>query len=139
MTKLLIAFHNFVNVSKNYYIFILMVNFSINDSLEIWSKFKQFKLTFVWKHPYRVVTNGCAEARISASFSVIVKDTLPQLIMLAFLKALMATSWSWPSGAFLLASTTLPNPPSPKIRTGCKQSIDSLWPLFVWPETQPFA
>jgi hypothetical protein len=33
MMKLLVTSHNFENMPKNYYIFILMVNFSITDSL----------------------------------------------------------------------------------------------------------
>jgi hypothetical protein len=31
---------------------------------------KKFKITFVWKHEYSVVINGCPEARTKASFSV---------------------------------------------------------------------
>jgi uncharacterized sodium:solute symporter family permease YidK len=67
--KLITHFCNFANASKHY-IFILTVKFSINDSLEIISRFKKLQITFVWKHEYKVVINGWPEARIIASFSM---------------------------------------------------------------------
>jgi hypothetical protein len=72
MTKLRVHFSNFANAPKNY-IFILMVNVS-NDSLEIRSRLKKLKITFVWKHEYSVIINGCPEEWTRASFSVMVED-----------------------------------------------------------------
>ena len=52
------------------------------------------------------------------SFSVTVKDTLQQVMMWDFFMTLMAKRWSDPSDAFIFASTTFPNPPSPRILIG---------------------
>jgi hypothetical protein len=71
--KLKVHLCNFANAPKNY-IFIPTVNFS-TDSPEIRSRFKNLKITFVWKHAYNVVINGCPEARTRASFSVMAKDS----------------------------------------------------------------
>ena len=128
MTKLIAHFSNFANAPKNY-IFILIVNFSNNDSLEIWSRFKKLKITFVWKLEYSVIINWCPEARTRASFSVTVEDTLQQLMMWDFFMTLMAKRWSDPSDAIIFTSTTFPNPLSPKILIGWKLSIET----FSWP------
>jgi len=69
MMKLITHFRNFANAPEHY-IFILMVKFSINDSLEIISRFKKLQITFVWKHEYRVVINEWPEAKTIASFSM---------------------------------------------------------------------
>ena len=69
MMKLIIHFCNSANAPKHY-ILKLIVNFSINESLEICSTFKKLKITFVWKHEYSNVIKGCEKARINASFSV---------------------------------------------------------------------
>ena len=71
MMKLITHFPNFANAPKHY-IFIPMVNFTINDSLEIWSRFKKLKITSVWKHEYSVMINGCPEAGTKTSFSATV-------------------------------------------------------------------
>ena len=49
---------------------ICQVNFSSNDSLEIWSRLKKLKITIVWKHNYSVIINGCPNVRTRASFWV---------------------------------------------------------------------
>ena len=64
-------FLQFAN-APTHYIFKLMVNFSINDSLGIWSRLNKLKITLVWKHEYIVVTNGCPEASTNTSFSAMV-------------------------------------------------------------------
>ena len=110
------------------------VNFSINDPLVIWSMFKKLKITFVWKHKYSVIINGCPEVRTKVSFWVTLEDTLQQLMMRDFFMTLMAKCWSYPTDAFIFASTTFQNPPSPKLLIGWKLSIET----FGWPETPSF-
>jgi len=127
MMNLIIHFCNFANAPKHY-IFKLILNFSINDSLEIWSRFKKFKITFVWKHEYSVIINGCPKARTRAFFSVTVEDTLQQVLMWDFFMTLMEKCWSGPADAFIFTSTIFPNP-SPKILIGWKRSIET----FSWP------
>jgi hypothetical protein len=114
--KLIVHFCKFGNAPKNY-IFILMVNFSI-DSLEIWCRFKKLKITFVWKHVYSVIINGCPEERIRASFSIMVRDTQERLIAKDFFINFMAKLLSDPSDAFLFARTTFSKPSSVKILIG---------------------
>ena len=129
-------FCNFANAPKNY-ICISMLNFS-TDSLEIWSRFKKLKITFVWKHEYSCVINGCPEVRIIASFSVIIKEAL---MTKDFFINLMAKCFSHPSDVLSFASTTLPKPPSPKILIGWKLFMENFGrrvPALVWPETQSF-
>ena len=127
-------FCNFANAPKNY-ICIPMLNFS-TDSLEIWSRFEQLKITFLWKHEYSFVINGCPEVSIRASFSVIIKEAL---VTKDFFINFIAKCFSHPSDIFFFASKTLPKPPSPKILTGWKLSTENFGrtiPPLVWPETQ---
>jgi hypothetical protein len=71
----------------------------------------------------------CLEARVQChnkwtprskdqSLFSVMEDTLQQLMMWDFFMTLMAKRWSDPSDAFIFASTTFPNPLSPKILIG---------------------
>jgi len=137
MMKLITHFPNFANAPKHY-IFILMINFTINDSLEIWSSFKKLKITSVWKHEYSVVINGCPEARTKASFSAMVQVTLQQSMTCDFFTTFMAKRWSDSFEAFFFTSITFPNWPTPKIPIGSKLSIETFGEVSIWPETQSF-
>ena len=86
-----------------------------SPSIRTLSSFKKFKITFVSKHEYSVVINGCPEARTKAFFSVTVWFKLQQLLMWDFFRTLMAKRWSDPSDGFFLTRITFPNPPSPPV------------------------
>jgi len=139
--KFIVHLCNFANAPK-YYIFIPMVNFS-TDSLEIWRMSKKYKITFVWKHEYNVVINGCPAVSIRASFSMIVKDTHERLTRKDFFTIFTAKLFSDPSDDLFFASSTFPKPPWPKILTGWKFSRENFgWPILplvsILSETQSF-
>jgi hypothetical protein len=70
ITKPIVDYHNFTKAPKKYYNFILIVKFSSNASLAVYRRFKTLKIMFIWKHEYRVVTNGCSEVRMSDTATV---------------------------------------------------------------------